>query len=383
MLQTPFFSIGFRSFFLAATCIAILSPTYWVSVYFNYISYHGTLLPPVSWHSHEMIFGFVPAMFSGFLLTASSHWTGQLPIKGKVLATLFALWCLERIIFLLPIPPLSQMILSMSFLLTLTVVLGVYLRQSVKQQLIFTTFLSGFMIAKFIMLLGAYQKSVLLYIGQDMGLALIRLLILLIASRVLPFFINSRFKPEIKIECPKAANLAVIGSALFLLVLIPFNWLSMPSVGIPLYALAAIAVFLQFLYYKPWYSGKEPMIAILLIGHLWIFFHYILEIVVLFDSSKAFAHPHLHALSAGAIGCMGIGIMSRVTLGHTGRKITADKWTKFAFLCVIIGAVVRVLVPILSPKNFLSSVHHASGWWTLGYLIFLIRYMKYWLQPRL
>src|SRR5262249_58624595 len=56
-----------------------------------------TAFPPLDWHIHEMVYGYVAAAVAGFLLTAIPNWTGRLPVNGYPLAALFALWLLGRI----------------------------------------------------------------------------------------------------------------------------------------------------------------------------------------------------------------------------------------------------------------------------------------------
>jgi uncharacterized protein involved in response to NO len=52
---------------------------------------------PLSWHIHEMLFGFVMAAIGGFLLTAIPNWTKRLPVRAFPLAVLAGLWLLGRI----------------------------------------------------------------------------------------------------------------------------------------------------------------------------------------------------------------------------------------------------------------------------------------------
>ena len=49
------------------------------------------VLSPIEWHVHELVYGYVPAIVAGFLLTAVPNWTGRLPVVGTRLAALFGI----------------------------------------------------------------------------------------------------------------------------------------------------------------------------------------------------------------------------------------------------------------------------------------------------
>ncbi|WP_159593969.1 NnrS family protein [Chelativorans xinjiangense] len=89
-------SYGFRLFFLLGSFYAGLSILMWVPLYTGVLEMN-TLFPPVDWHVHEMLFGYLAAIVAGFLLTAVPNWTGQLPVQGGPLLGLVALWLAGRV----------------------------------------------------------------------------------------------------------------------------------------------------------------------------------------------------------------------------------------------------------------------------------------------
>ena len=92
----PFLRGGFRPFFFGAAAWAIIAVGLWLWVLGGGVSL-PTRFDSVAWHRHEMLFGFVGAAVSGFLLTAIPNWTGRLPIAGKPLLSLFGLWAAARL----------------------------------------------------------------------------------------------------------------------------------------------------------------------------------------------------------------------------------------------------------------------------------------------
>ena len=72
-------SDGFRPFFLLGAIYAGLAILVWLPVFHGELSLHSAFAPR-DWHIHEMLFGYLPAVMTGFLFTAIPNWTGRLPI---------------------------------------------------------------------------------------------------------------------------------------------------------------------------------------------------------------------------------------------------------------------------------------------------------------
>ena len=81
LLQLPLLSVGFRLFFLGAALWAGLAMAVWIAEILGWVRL-PTALDPLSWHKHEMIFGYAAAAMAGFVLTAVPNWTGRLPVRG-------------------------------------------------------------------------------------------------------------------------------------------------------------------------------------------------------------------------------------------------------------------------------------------------------------
>ena len=95
----PFWGRGFRPFFFLGALFTVLSICLWGAFYAGTgITPPVFLLDPVSWHAHEMIYGFSMAIVAGFLLTAVANWTGGAPARQMHLAGLCALWLIGRIV---------------------------------------------------------------------------------------------------------------------------------------------------------------------------------------------------------------------------------------------------------------------------------------------
>ena len=82
-------SYGFRPFFLFGAIYAGLTILAWLPMFYGELEV-ASAFAPIDWHVHEMLYGYLPAIIAGFLLTAIPNWTGRLPIQGMPLLVLFA-----------------------------------------------------------------------------------------------------------------------------------------------------------------------------------------------------------------------------------------------------------------------------------------------------
>ena len=100
--KTAFLHLGFRPFFFAALSFGVVSISLWLLIFTFGNSLLPNAYPIISWHAHEMIFGFTAATVTGFLLTAVKNWTGIQTVNNKPLLALFILWLLSRLLAFVP-----------------------------------------------------------------------------------------------------------------------------------------------------------------------------------------------------------------------------------------------------------------------------------------
>ena len=116
-----FLSYGFRPFFLGAAVYGGLAILAWVVLFAGGVDTEF-LYPPREWHVHEMLFGFIPALIAGFLLTAIPNWTDRMPLRGAPLLAMFLLWLAGRLLVAAPlIGSSSTCVVDGAFLVLLAV----------------------------------------------------------------------------------------------------------------------------------------------------------------------------------------------------------------------------------------------------------------------
>ena len=187
----PFLGRGFRPFFLLGALYSVVSLLIWG----GFFAGHGTppsfMIDPVSWHAHEMIFGFTMAIVAGFLLTAVANWTGGAPVRQIHLAGLCAFWLAGRVVmnFDLGLSEIAVIVVEGAFILTLAFSLSIPLLKSWnKRNFVFLVLLSILFACD--MTFFITQESTSLYVSVMIIVAMISL----IGGRIIPAFTVVRNK---------------------------------------------------------------------------------------------------------------------------------------------------------------------------------------------
>jgi uncharacterized protein involved in response to NO len=374
MTKSVFLSAPFRPFFFFTAVMAVAIPTFWISFFTGHSDLETLFSTNLVWHAHEMIFGFTSSLLAGFLLTASAVWTKKDPFTGYKLFTLVALWGLERVFYLSQVPVSWALGTSALFSLLFLTYMVKMLWGNARNFKTVIPVLLLFLIYKFFILIGDFGSQDLLYkMGIHGGIFSIILLIVIFSGRLIPFFTKAKLGVEIVV--PKwASNLSV--ACHFLLVFATRGEVS-DIIFVTLLSLALFSNLVCFFYWRPKAIFNEPMLAILHSGYFWVNIGLLLYLITTLNPELDYSQLSLHALATGALGAFSIGMIVRVTRGHTASlQMKADIWDQLMFWCVNIGAAIRVLIPLFIPNLYMESLHYSSGFWTLGFLIYLFRYSK-------
>ena len=377
------FELGFRTFFLLASILSILATSLWMASYTFGWALPVSSITPIAWHGHEMVFGYTFAVIAGFLLTAVKNWTGVQTIKGLPLAVLASMWLLARILPLLDSSLLFAWAIIFDNLFLLGVILAV-LHPIVKvkqwRQLMIVALLSLILAANILYYLGVF---LIINQGVSWGLYsavyLIMAVIFILARRVMPFFIERGVGYQVQL---KNSSVVDASSLLFLAAL----WISDVFFKQVLLTtlLSVILASLHGFRLWGWYTKgiwKKPLLWVLFVGYSFFILGFVLKALNFYHLYSA-SIP-LHAFTYGGIGMMTLGMMSRISLGHTGRNINdPPSLLKWVFLLIAIGTFVRVILPILVPNGYLHAIGLAQGLWIVAFALFLSRYFMIFISPR-
>jgi uncharacterized protein involved in response to NO len=219
-------------------------------------------------------------------------------------------------------------------------------------------------------------------LGAHLALAVAATLIALIGGRVTPSFTRNWLAKEK--GSPFPAPFGTVDKAAVALTLVSMlAWAFLPeevASGVLLLA-AGVAQALRLARWQGQRTLAEPLVTILHLGYLWL-------VLALFALGASVLVPEwmppspaLHALTAGAVGTMTLAVMTRATLGHTGRPLTADTATRIIYALAILGAAVRVAAGWL-PTDYAETAGIGGAIWAAAFLLFAIKYGPYLLRRR-
>ena len=367
------FSYGFRPFFLLGSVYAGLAILMWLPVFMGELSLVSAFIPR-DWHVHEMLYGFLPAVITGFLFTAIPNWTGRLPLRGRPLMFLVALWAAGRICvtFSAQTGWLAAMLIDCSFL---SLVAAAAAREIIAGKkwnnlsvvLLILVLLGGNLTFH----LEAHFKGAA-EISIRVGIAVVVLLISLIGGRIIPSFTRNWLVREnpgrLPIPFARFDMLAVAFGAVALVF-----WIVAPN-DTRTGAILVIAGVLHLIRLGRWAgdrTGRERLLLILHVGYAFVPLGFLLNACSAFGIVAIGAG--VHAWMAGAAGIMTLAVMSRVSLGHTGRQLTASVATQAIYASIIVAVVARICA-VFQPSHGVPLLHVAALAWAAAFLGFALSY---------
>jgi uncharacterized protein involved in response to NO len=338
-------SYGFRPFFLFGAIWAALAVAIWLPFLAGAIRL-PTEMAPIQWHAHELIFGYVPAVVAGFLLTAVPNWTGRLPVTGMPLAALFAIWVAGRaaILFSALIGARLAAVIDLAFLAGLAALIGREIVASKKMNNLKVLVLVGLLLAGNI----AFHAEALLDMGQGhgvrTGIAATVMLIMVIGGRIIPSFTRNWLARQSPGPLPAPFNrfdLTTIGVAAGALI----AWVTAPAA--PLTALLSIAAAALHAFRLARWTGyrtaAEPLVLILHVAYAFVPLGFALVAAAILRPGLVLPSGALHAWTAGAVALMTLAVMTRASLGHTGHPLTATRAIQAIYAASVVAALLRII----------------------------------------
>lgn len=378
------FNSGFRVFFLAAGVFAVISMLIWMLYYSFNTGPELYRLTSLSWHAHEMIYGYSLAVISGFLLTATTNWTNRKTLTGVMLGIVSLFWIVARISpFINSEYNLEIMFISetLFFLLLVTGIAKPIFQSRQWQQLpvllpVFLLFLSD-------MVFFAGQIQLISngsHVGLYAGFYLILMLIFVMGRRVIPFFIEKGVDEGFaaknylwldKIIIPLFFTYAVFE-------IFKFNALILMLLALTLFVLNMIRL-------AGWYTPgiwKKSLLWVLLLAYGFITLGFALRSLSYFINISDFIV--LHAYAVGGIGLITLGMMSRVALGHTGRNVFEPPVILgWIFALLLVAFIFRVIFPLFLFSSYTHWVMLSQMFWIGAFSLFVLKYGLMFIKPRI
>lgn len=370
--------LGFRPFFLLGSVYAIFAVVAWV-IMFQTGQPDALKVPALWWHAHEMIFGFAMAIVVGFVLTAVQTWTGINGTKHYRLLMLVGLWVATRILFWTPVPLWLTSSIESLFIALAAYEVGFRVYRSKGWRNLF--FVPLFLLAIFANFASyATIKGMPPFSSSAVWQAMLwwfTILLSVMGGRVIPFFAARRFqyeKPQPVVWLEWLSTLP-----LMMLFVLSFFPLSLATLGKSLMLIAGALQLARWSRWKPWLTLSEPLVWSLMLTYL------CLPLSLLYRGflTDAFAaHAMLHLFAVGALGGLVLAMISRVTMGHTGRAIYEGPNMTLAFGAILLAAVVRSVGVAVWPQHMFTMVDISAGLWAFGFAMYVYHFGKMLITPR-
>jgi uncharacterized protein involved in response to NO len=369
----PVLAAGFRPFFLLGALQAGTAMLVWLPIFYGELRLTSAFAPR-DWHVHEMLYGYLPAVITGFLFTAIPNWTGRLPIQGSPLLALVVVWLAGRIAvtFSADASWWLAMLIDTSFLLLIAAA-------AAREIIAGRNWRNLAIVAMVLVLLAgnvAFHLEAHFAGGADyairVGIAVVVLLISLIGGRIIPSFTRNWLVQQAPGRLPvpfgRFDKVTIAVSAVALLA-----WIVRPDLQIAGIFLG-LGGALQLVRLTRWAGERtfrERLLTVLHVGYAFVPLGFLLNAAAAFDVVPASAG--IHAWMAGGAGIMTLAVMTRASLGHTGQELTASTATQAIYLAIITAAVARICA-VLHPAASEVLLHVAGFAWIAAFFGFALAY---------
>jgi uncharacterized protein involved in response to NO len=376
------FAYGFRPFFLAALVYALVALAAWLGIRAT----HGAplpTLPPQLWHGHEMLFGFVVAAIAGFLLTAVPSWTGARGFAGWPLIALTMLWLAGRIGFAMAgiVPANVLAAVELAFLPCLAALIAWPLLRTRNRNTALLIVLTLLWLADGVFLCASSLGNVeLASRSLRVGIDIVLMLITIVGGRIVPAFTGNALRSR-GVSAPIRTWLGIEALVIGSMVAMTILDATVPTARSAA-IVAGVAAFAHALRMSAWQghrTGSQPIVWVLHVAYAWLPIGLGLKSLYLLFGT-AWAAQWLHALTMGAAGTMVVAVISRATLGHTGRPLVVQKRTSIAYGLLAAAALIRVAGG--SVVSYETAVWGAGALWVSAFVLLLVDYAPVLLRPR-
>lgn len=363
--RMPFFSYGFRTFFLSGSVWALVSMLLWIL----WVSGTGGFLLTYggfAWHAHELLLGYGSAVLAGFLLTAIPNWTGRAPVQGPVLAALWMLWLVGRLAMLCAeqLGYVAAAVLDSAFLVVLVPLVVRELVLGKNQRNLRVAGLIGLLALVNIGFHIEYLNAGYPDYTLRAAVAVFVILLTMIGGRIIPAFTRNWLVKHGKTQrLPKmfgrfdVATLTVSVAALLV-------WIAMP-LGPVTGGLLLLAGALQLIRLSRWgglQTFREPLVIILHAGYLFVGVGFLLASAAAFEIAAIIPRAAVHGWTTGAIGIMTLAVMTRASRGHAGFPLIAPLGTQLIYLLILVATLLRVTQIMLPDLNGALQASAAVAW---------------------
>lgn len=390
-LQMPVvLTAGFRFYFLSAGLYSIFAMLIWLGWLSGQydsrpIVHFSENVLPYQWHAHEMIFGYIVAVMAGFFLTAVPNWTGTKEAKTIFVSLSGLLWLSGRIAvwFSGSIDPLLVAVIDLAFVPLLALnILPRLARKSQARNIVFLFLLTALFTANLLVhlewmgLMPGTAES-----GVRLGVFVSAAMIAIVGGRVVPAFTRNALTrvgrtQNLPVNTPWLDRAGILSAVLTALASLP----AVPPVILAVLCLMAGFFNLARLFgWRGWMTIGNPILWILHLAFLLLGSGYLVYGAALLSGFLS-ETAALHLLAVGAVGSMTLAMMTRASLGHSGRSLNVSMPVVMAYFSVVLAAIIRTFGTLYF--EYFQVMFLSGALWVSAFALFAIVYFPILTQPR-
>ncbi|AZO32793.1 MULTISPECIES: NnrS family protein [unclassified Mesorhizobium] len=376
-------SYGFRPFFLLGSLQAASAMLLWLPLYYGKLETFSTFLP-VDWHIHELLFGYLPAVVTGFLLTAIPNWTGRLPVQDFRLLALVLLWIAGRVavFFSAETGWLLAAALDCCFLLAVVVAAATEIIAGRNWRNLKVLLPVATLFAANVLFHAEAHYQGVSDISRRLGLGAVVVLIMVIGGRIIPSFTRNWLVRDRPGRLPTPFGRFDVGTIALSAVGLA-AWSFFPDT-IATGVLLVVAAVFNAVRLARWAGDRtlsDPLVLILHLAFAFVPLGLLLAGLAAFAPGRIPPVAGIHTFAVGAIACMTLAVMARATLGHTGRELKASAGTCAVFVAILIAALLRVAAAVAPAEAIL--LHMSAAFWIAAFAGYAVLFGGFLMRPRL
>ena len=216
--------------------------------------------------------------------------------------------------------------------------------------------------------------------GIRIGIAATILLITLIGGRIIPSFTRNWLARRDGGRLPIPFNrfdIAVIATSAIAL----GGWVVLPDHALTA-ALAIIAGILNLWRLVRWAGDRttgEPLVLVLHVAYAFVPLGFGLLALAVLHPGTLTTTGAIHCWTTGAIALMTLAVMTRASLGHTGRPLTATGPIQLIYAAAVLAACARIIAAFDVWRD--AMLHFSAAAWLAAFIGFLIVYVPLLTRP--
>ncbi|WP_434725724.1 NnrS family protein [Mesorhizobium sp. RIZ17] len=375
-------SYGFRPFFLLGSFYAGGAVLFWLPLFYGRLSIFSAFAP-VDWHIHEMLYGYLAAIMTGFLLTAIPNWTGRLPVQGLPLLALVVVWLAGRtaVSFSSLIGWKAAAGLDCAFLLAVIVAAGIEIVVGRNWRNLKVLLPVAVLFAANVAFHAEAHFHGISDISRRLGIGAAIVLIMIIGGRIIPSFTRNWLVRENPGRLPvPSGRFDTVTIALSVVALAAWTFLPVTAgTGLLLIAAAAFNA-IRLLRWAGDRTLRDPLVLMLHLSFVFVPVGLLLSGLAAIVPEMVPTAAGAHAFGVGAVGCMTVAIMSRATLGHTGRELQASFGTRAIYFAILLAAALRIAAAFAPAQEIL--IYLSGVAWAVAFLGYVAVFGGMLIRPR-